>query len=111
MVEFLDGPAEGTSLSLRRAPVFLRVVIDADKTVDALDQFDDQAKPSETIYVYRRVEYTGQAFVRTRGRGGGCRREAIAKYRLNDVQPNNEVLRDNDWWREWAEGVKITEDA
>lgn len=46
MTTFTDGPAAETVLELRRAPKFLRVVRDADGTVDALDQLNDTPKPS-----------------------------------------------------------------
>lgn len=49
MIEFLDGPAGNKTLELRRAPVYLRVVIDADGNIDALDQLDDRPKEDERI--------------------------------------------------------------
>ena len=40
-MRFLDGPAKGAILDLRRAPLFLRVVSDVDDgTIDALDRLD-----------------------------------------------------------------------
>jgi len=101
MVIFLDGPAKGKSLALRRAPVFLRAVIDQDGTVDALDLLEDEPKPTETVHVYRRVAGTvSSAIVCSRGRG--CRSMAGADYRLHDPQPPDASARHNGLWAEWA---------
>lgn len=97
---FLDGPAQGKSLNLRRLPHFLRVVISADGTVDALDQLDDVCASSETPHVYRMEGSVGRAIFCSRGHG--CRTEEIADYRYHDQQPEESVLRDNDAWAEWA---------
>lgn len=59
MSRFLDGPAAGQELTLARAPIFLRVVIDqTDGKVDALDRLDDTPSPSEHVHVYERVDGT-----------------------------------------------------
>lgn len=102
MVRFLDGPAAGTSLVLCRAPIFLRVVIDAAGNVDALDQLDDVMRPDEVAHVYRLDDDMGVAFACTRGKG--CGRLAIATYRLYARQPGQELLRDNQAWQTWAMG-------
>lgn len=101
MIRFLDGAAKGTVLSLRRVPWFLRVVIDEAGQVDALDQLDDQAREGETLYVYRQAGQASRAILCSRGRG--CRTEISCDYSLWPDQPPQEVLRDNDQWREWAE--------
>ena len=101
MITFLDGPAEGKQLSLSRAPYFLRVVIDADGGVDALDQLDDEIRPGETPHVYYQSEAIAHAIVCSRGRG--CRSEHIANYKLFEEQPPQELLADNARWGEWAE--------
>ena len=52
---FIDGPAKGVVLDLERTPHYLRVVHDSETWQwDALDQLDDEPKPTETIFVYRR---------------------------------------------------------
>lgn len=106
MIRFLDGPAEGAVLELRRAPVFLRVVIDR-KTgeTDALDQLDDQPRPTEAIRVYRRQGEPQGMFVRYSGRRDGCRSAYLisATYAVFAWQPADEVARDNQRWRKWAE--------
>jgi len=100
MVQFLDGPAKDTRLDLARAPMFLRVVIDPAGKVDALDQLDDVMRPDETGHVYKLAEDVGVGFACTRGKG--CRRIAIASYRLYAHQPGQELLRNNDAWQKWA---------
>lgn len=102
MIRFLDGPAADSVLSLGRAPFFLRVVIDTDGAVDALDQLDDTVRESETPHAYVLVGGVGRAIACSRGRGGGCRPSAVAKYRHYENQPAEEVLRDNARWQEWA---------
>lgn len=106
MTKFLDGPAAGKVLDLRRAPLLLRVVIDRRGNVDALDQVDDVPHAGETIHVYRlqgppqRVHLC----IRGKGRSGSGWRE-IGEYALNSEQPADEVARDNRRWRAWAEAL------
>jgi len=102
MIVFLDGPGKGRITFLARAPLFLRVVIDHDGTVDALDQLTDEAKPTETIHVYRRDGEPSSRIVCSRGRGGGCRQFAVAQYRLSEAQPDDATARDNLAWKAWV---------
>jgi len=109
MITFTDGPAEGATLSLRRTPIFLRVVVDAKGVVDALDQLDDEIRPGETAFVYRIDEDGRRGFVCSRGKGGGCRR--MATYRLHTEQADQATLSDNELWGEWTESTgKALED-
>ena len=51
-VELVDGPAAGR-YSARRAPWFLRAVVDrTNGTRDLLDQLDDRPVPGEAVHVY-----------------------------------------------------------
>lgn len=100
MIRFLDGPAEGVKLSLGRAPMFLRVVIDPGGNVDALEELEDRVRDGETAHVYQLAGDYGTGFACMRGQG--CR--AIAAYRLYAKQPSQDLLRDNKAWREWAIG-------
>lgn len=101
MISFRLGPAGGKSLDLRRAPVLLRVVIDQDGTVDALDQPDDEPKSTETIHVYVRTGEASHGFACSRGRG--CQPVVIAEYVHLLSQPADDVARDNVSWQAWAE--------
>jgi len=100
-VRFLDGPAEGTVLTLERAPWFLRVVIDSSGTVDALDQVHDRPKPSEAIHVQLRQGKPSSYHVLCTPR---CLSgwHLAADYRLYERQPSDAEARDEHAWREWA---------
>lgn len=101
MIKFLDGPAKGTVLDLRRAPVWLRVVIDSAGQVDALDQLDDTPAADEAIYVYRIVGEPTRYHLccHPRSRGGW---RVAAEYVVHKEPVDDTVLRDNEQWREWA---------
>jgi len=108
MITLLDGPASGTTLALRRAPIFLRVVIDTGGKVDALDQLDDTPKQSESIHVYHRQGSTGVVFACRRfyrppsQRSPGCICSQVAEYRLHEHQPTDDIARDAHHWRAWV---------
>lgn len=102
MIKFLDGPAAGKTIWLRRAPIYLRVVIDGE-TVDALDQLDDTPKASETIHAYRVIGKPSWIHLCVRGKdrsGGGY--WGAGEYEVCDPQPDEATMRDNERWREWA---------
>jgi len=101
-MRFLDGPAKGSCLSLQRAPLFLRVVVDQDGTVDALDQLDDTPRPTEVIHVYHLASEPARVHVcRAGGRGG---MGITADYRLYEVQPTDDQARDPEKWPAWCQG-------
>lgn len=52
-VTFLDGPGKGQGLNLKRAPLFLRLVVKPDGRIDALDQLEDRPADEERLYAYR----------------------------------------------------------
>jgi hypothetical protein len=101
MVTLQDGPGKGT-LALHRAPRFLRVVIDPEGRVDALDQLDDEPGPGEAIHVYERTELRGAVHLLTgnRGRGGSGWYPSATYHHRHDV--DGERLRDTTAWRTWA---------
>lgn len=116
MTSFIDGPAAGQSLMLRRAAVLLRVTrkrfaLSSDPeqqkapVFDALDAPEDTPNADEEIFVYVNThQRSGNCHVRF----GGKQRSAsgfysIADYRLYDVQPADEIMRDNTKWSAWCE--------
>ncbi len=105
MINFNGGPAGGATLELRRAPLFLRVVIDESDNVDALDQLADKPRPNETVYVYRRTRHDGTMFLCGRSHGRGCRVTAVATYEyyLPVFQEEPVDFRDTTEWRAWCE--------
>lgn len=104
MTRFLDGPTAGVILSLRRAPLYLRVVRDAAGKWDALDQLDDTPTPGEAVVAVYRLEGTPSVCfidgVRNRRRVGW--RELMASYRAVGEQPDLDVVRDTAAWRAWC---------
>ena len=103
MITFLDGPALGACLWLKSAPLFLRVVQNADGEWDALDQPSDMPVLDETISVYRRKGEPNLVHVLrlVNGRRSGGWHQA-AQYELDALQPADAVMRDNAAWRTWV---------
>lgn len=103
MTAFVDGPAAGEILMLRRAPVMLRVVRSKLGKWDALDQPDDAAKAGEQIFVYRLAEKPSRYHLCIRGKGkkeGGF--YWSGKYELLPENVADEVLRDTAAWARWC---------
>lgn len=101
---FHGGPADGTTLSPSRLPIFLRVVVDAGGVIDCLCALDDEPTEGETVHAYRRRNALGHAC--TRGTGGRC--YTLGSYdhmpraglRFDDSRAVD--LRDRDTWEAWA---------
>lgn len=108
MTRFVDGPAEGVTLMLRRAPFFLRAVRAADGEWDALDQLEDQPSADETVVVYQLHGEPSSMHICNRGRGARSGWYRGGEYRLASAPPSDEVARDNAKWERWAmtEGPK-----
>jgi hypothetical protein len=105
---FFDGPAKGAELTLRRTPVFLRVVISAAGEVDALDMPDDEPAPFEDIYAYRIVDGTQiRGFMCSSKKG--CVQFVGAMYRLCKTQPEESILQSRKLWMKWVEEVSKEE--
>lgn len=104
MTTFTDGPAAGTTLSLRRAPLFLRVVR-GPGGIDGLDQLDDRPAIDEELFAYRKVEDRGMVHINARDkRGRHCGGFfAMATYQFVDAQPDDSTMRTNMKWAAWAE--------
>lgn len=104
MIRFLDGPAAGVALNVRRAPQYLRVVRDGQGTWDALDQLDDKPAVGETIFAYRMASFDGSAHYCGRDANGKRfgRTEAYAAYTYIDPQPEPLWLSNNTHWQAWA---------
>lgn len=103
MIRFLDGPAAGQVLELRRVPLLLRVVRDCQTGEwDALDQLDDTPKPTEVIYLYLRSGTPQRIHVKAARTAGGSRSLWHGEYLHLPEQPLIDVLRDNAKWQAWA---------
>ena len=101
MIKFLDGPAAGQTLLLRRAPRLLRVVRGPSGKFDALDQLDDTPADDETVTVYVLGPGTPGVVHLNMGRlGGGW--YVIAEYRLHPSQPADWQARETSAWQDWC---------
>lgn len=101
MIRFADGPAIGITLTLRRAPLFLRAVRSGRGGWDALDQLHDECRASETPYAYRRIGPASRWRLKSQRRGQSGWFVA-AEYRLCDPQPTSDDMRDTESWRAWC---------
>lgn len=97
--EFVDGPASGARLALARVPIYLRVVIDGDGKVDALDQLDDEPRPGECIYVYRRTSW---GHICARGGSGGASGVFGVYVQVPWPEFAGVDLSDREQWAKWA---------
>lgn len=101
MTRFLDGPAAGQHAMLKRSPRYLRVVIDPQGKVDALDQATDSPDPGERLYAYLMHGESGTIHInRSDGRGGFY---ALADYKLLPDQPSDAIMRQTSDWQAWVE--------
>lgn len=108
MSKFIDGPAAGVELQLRRAPILLRVV-HSQAGWDALDQLHDEVRSGEKVYAYILTEPPTSMHLLTRGKNrhaGGW--YAIGVYRLLDPQPTDAEMRDTELWMRWGNERKAT---
>ena len=105
MTRFLDGPAQGETLMLRRAPILLRVTRDPMGNFDGLDQLEHTPEANETLFAYRRQGKPSICHIQKGGKSG--RREGgwyeYAEYKLEPEQPSDAVMRDNAAWQKWAQ--------
>ncbi len=101
MTRFLDGPAQGQTTMLKRAPLYLRVVIDPEGKVDALDQPEDTPHAAERLYAYKHNGEVSSVHLNCRGkRGSGF--YTVADYSLIADQPSDETMRDTSLWHAWV---------
>lgn len=105
MTKFLDGPAAGQSLLLKRSPNLLRVISHGDGTFDALDQPEDTLRQDEffvTVYVLHK--HIGNCHIRaSKGRSGFY---PIVEYKMFHVQPLDSVMRNNEEWVRWCDWIR-----
>ena len=102
----LEHPLFRSWLRLTRIPKYLRFTchgIDTEtRTWDALDRLDDEAEQSEFI-IAAILSDRGSLHIdkRVNGRRVGEWHQT-AHYLPIEGQPSQEVLRDNDSWRDWC---------
>lgn len=99
MLNLLDGPCKGSFL-VKRAPEYLRAVIDGKGEANVLDLVDDTPEPTEKVHVYH-IEGTANWFhllMSPRSKSGWY---MMANYR-HMPEVDGEKLRDNTDWQKWA---------
>lgn len=100
MTSFIDGPAKGEHLSLKRAVKFLRAVVTAGGKWDALDQPTDEPREDEQCIAYRLHAYHGNCHIYAPRGGSGF--YPIAEYTLCEEQPDQATMRDAVLWEAWC---------
>lgn len=100
MTKFLDGPAVGEGLMLKRAPLFLRAVKGPSGKWDALDQLTDTPSADETIVVYRLVN--GPWTVHLNMGRKGCGWYQGGEYHVVAEQPSDAEMRTTAAWQTWC---------
>lgn len=109
MTTFLDGPAKGNTLMLKRTVIILRVTVGPTGQWDALDQVEDQAATDELIHVYVLWQCKGTTHIRAaKGRGGFYNMVAYKHLEpfLNQPLPPQQALRDNKRWFDWCDKIQ-----
>lgn len=103
MTGFVDGPAKGKTLMLKRAPYYLRVT-ECNGKFDALNELADVARADENLFAYHMTGTPGMCHVNAgRGRSGWY---VIATYEVVVPQPTDEEMRDNGAWGKWCAANK-----
>lgn len=98
MIELKGGPCEG-SYMVKRAPVYLRAVVDGEGKKDVLDLVEDTAKDEEQLFIYKLEGEAGVVHLNFGGGKGGW--YALGTYHyLPDIE--GEPLRNNSEWQKWA---------
>ena len=100
MIRFLNGPAMGKTLMLKRAPRFLRVVQGNDGEFDALDQVDDSPRDDERIVVYEIKGKPAMVHLNMGRKGGGW--YPVAEYLIVPEQPEDAKVRSTPAWQAWC---------
>lgn len=97
MLNLIDGPVQGV-YACKRAPHFLRAVVDTNDEKDCLDQIADLPKLTERVYVYELQGEAGSVHLHGSKISGWY---ALGDYKyLPGV--DGEKLRDNESWQRWC---------
>lgn len=102
MLTFFRGEAHGQVLQLRRAPLFLRVVLTEAGEWDALDQPEDEIAPDETGHTYVMAVSQGNYHISVRGKGRG--RSGFYPQAIYVHYPLEPKRYTNDDWRRFVNG-------
>ncbi len=98
MLNLIDGPCMGIFM-VKRAPKYLRAVVNTKGKTDVLDQIEDTPGEDEIVYVYRLEGSNG--IVHIHGKPSVCGWYALGQYHWMP-EVNGQELRDNTAWQKWA---------
>lgn len=107
MIRLLDGPAKIETWT-RRAPEFLRAVVNAKGKVDVLDLLTDAPRPGERVFVYQAVPGTtsmrpDDSYVCIDDGKGGYKQAADANGDYRHLpKVDGESVRTAPAWRTWV---------
>lgn len=107
-VELVDGPAAGR-YAVRRAPWFLRAVVDEHGGRDLLDQLYDGPVPTETVHVYEAEAgslWDADTFMRTQ-HVIVCPPPGARGVYHHRPDVDGETLRETSAWRAWCRAQPI----
>ena len=100
----LDGPAEGVSFMLRRAPMMLRLVRASNGHWDALNEPGDEIRESEAPHCYIMVGRPSQFHMSCRPRSASGMFWSARYRHLAELEggPDDTTMRSNDAWVAWC---------
>lgn len=105
----IDGPAKGIYYSIRRAPRYLRFVVDrVSGKKDVLDQLDDEPSQNEVVSVYIQESFEGMTHVDFDTEAGKFADYANATY-THITGVDGQKLRDTAAWREWVDRRAVSD--
>lgn len=105
-----DGPAVGR-YSVRRAPYFLRAVVNrATGARDLLDQLEDQPMPGEAVHVYEAIGHLFDPDLLARTGTFLCPRPGASGTYRHRADVDGEQLREAAAWRAWARAQPVDRD-
>ena len=98
---FHDGPVKGRTLTLKRSPLFIRVVIDPDGEVVALDKDDPAFGSIPAVYVLQK--HPCKVLIDRQDSKG--RKNSINESYVDYVLHKNQPCEEISWpeqWQQWA---------
>lgn len=84
----------------KRAPIFLRAVINRNNRIDCLDMTEDTPSATEKVHVYEREGESSWIHIK------GTKKSISGFYAMADYHHlpdvDGELLRDNEVWQKWT---------
>lgn len=99
MLRLKDGPAKGTYI-VKRAPKYLRAVVNEKGGTDVLDQLTDTPMENERVHIYQRIGEAHSVHVSMANRRHSGFYMSAEYVHIPDV--DGETVRDTAEWRAWC---------